>query len=102
MRVSVNTVMEAYADLENMGLIEARPQSGYYVKVPRLEEAVGFRRKPAMDYTAPGNVVLGEVPLQIMRALTNPSLVPLGVGIPNTDLLPADKLSREPHSSINW
>ncbi|BCS55210.1 GntR family transcriptional regulator [Geobacter sp. SVR] len=27
MRVSVNTVMESYAQLENLGLIEARPQS---------------------------------------------------------------------------
>jgi len=94
MRVSINTVMEAYANLENTGLIEARPQSGYYVRVPHLEDAVRSMRKPAMEYTAPGNVVLGETPLQIMRTLTNPSLVPLGGGAPNNEILPADKLSR--------
>src|SRR5438128_4945241 len=30
--VSIATVMQAYRLLENKGLIEARPQSGYYVK----------------------------------------------------------------------
>ena len=33
MQVSVNTVMQAYAHLENVGNVEARPQSGYYVPV---------------------------------------------------------------------
>ncbi len=33
LHVSINTVMEAYAHLENAGLIEARPQSGFYVNV---------------------------------------------------------------------
>ena len=33
LHVSINTVMEAYAHLENAGLIEARPQSGFYVSV---------------------------------------------------------------------
>ena len=31
-RVSVSTVLQAYKQLEDAGLIEARPQSGYYVK----------------------------------------------------------------------
>ncbi|MGH8641384.1 MAG: GntR family transcriptional regulator, partial [Burkholderiales bacterium] len=31
-RVSISTVLQAYAVLENRGLIEARPQSGYYVR----------------------------------------------------------------------
>ena len=30
--VSVTTVLEAYRRLEDEGLIEARPQSGYYVR----------------------------------------------------------------------
>src|SRR5262247_2394020 len=29
-RVSVSTVVQAYAHLESLGLIEARPQSGYF------------------------------------------------------------------------
>src|SRR5512133_1807696 len=37
LRVSINTVMEAYAQLENRRLVEARPQSGYYVSCPLPE-----------------------------------------------------------------
>ena len=33
MQVSINTIMEAYARLENKGMVEARPQSGYYVRM---------------------------------------------------------------------
>src|SRR5690606_24435659 len=33
--VSISTVIQAYTVLENRGLLEARPQSGYYVR-PRL------------------------------------------------------------------
>ena len=32
--VSVATVLQAYQRLEDAGVIEARPQSGYYVKQP--------------------------------------------------------------------
>lgn len=31
-RISVSTVLQAYSLLENRGLIEARPQSGYFVR----------------------------------------------------------------------
>jgi DNA-binding transcriptional MocR family regulator len=94
MRVSVNTVMEAYANLENIGLIEARPQSGYYVSVPHPEPAGRPLLKPSLEYTSPNKVILGETPLQIIQTITNPTLIPLGTGAPNTDLLPADKLNR--------
>lgn len=31
-RVSISTVVQAYIRLESVGVIEARPQSGFYVK----------------------------------------------------------------------
>ena len=36
--VSISTVLQAYTLLENRGLVEARPQSGYYVRA-RLPSA---------------------------------------------------------------
>lgn len=36
-KVSVSTVVQAYVHLENIGLIEARPQSGFYVRQPELK-----------------------------------------------------------------
>jgi DNA-binding transcriptional MocR family regulator len=94
MRVSVNTVMEAYSRLENLEMIEARPQSGYYV-CTKVAEPAGrpASREKAADIV-PNPVTLGDVALDVIRNIANPSLIPLGGGIPNTDLLPVDKLNR--------
>lgn len=94
MRVSINTVMEAYAHLENVGMVEARPQSGYYVRSPLPEPEARPVKRPATEYRAPNNVTLGDIPLQVMRNIANSSLLPLGRGVPNPDLLPIDKLNR--------
>jgi len=94
MRVSVNTVMGAYAHLENVGMIEARPQSGYYVSpfTPEPETRRATENPP--QEVAPNRVTLGDVTLRVMADMSNPSLVPFGTGIPNSDLLPIDKLNR--------
>lgn len=93
MRVSVNTVMEAYGRLENLGVIEARPQSGYYVCTKPAETPRRVDRAKAGEI-APHSVILGDVALEVMRAIANPALVPLGGGIPNSDLSPVAKLNR--------
>ncbi len=94
MRVSINTVMQAYANLENAGMVEARPQSGYYVRSRLLEpEARPASRKTA-EQLAPNPVTLSDITFQVMRNIADLSLVPLGGGTPNPDLLPIDKLNR--------
>jgi DNA-binding transcriptional MocR family regulator len=93
-RVSINTVLQGYGQLEIQGLIEARPQSGYYVCAP-LPEPEGRTARPAPPKpVAASDVIVGERPLQIMRSLADPSLVPLGRATPNPEWLPADKLNR--------
>lgn len=94
MHVSINTVMEAYAHLENVGLIEARPQSGYYVSNRLVAADIKRENKKVVEYIAPNNVTFADVPLQIMRNLYNSSLLPLGGGSPNPQLLPIDKLNK--------
>ncbi len=48
MQVSINTVKEAYNQLEDRRLLEARPQSGYYVRA-RLPE---LPAEPVVDRPA--------------------------------------------------
>ncbi|MDD2336105.1 MAG: PLP-dependent aminotransferase family protein [Geobacteraceae bacterium] len=92
MDVSISTVVKAYYHLENQGLIEARPQSGYYVRhqLSRVlpEPDVG------LSVSAPTHVSVGELVMMVMRDMRNPGLVPLGVATPNPENLPADKLNR--------
>jgi len=91
-RVSVTTVLQAYGLLESQGLIEARPQSGYYVR-SRFSSTV-----PVPDISSPRcdptKVSIHELTLMVMKDLFNPNLVPLGAATPNSSLLPADKLNR--------
>lgn len=92
MDVSISTVVKAYFHLENQGLIEARPQSGYYVRhqLSRvLPEPDG-----GLAVSAPTHVSVGELVMMVMRDMRNPGLVPLGVATPNPENLPADKLNR--------
>lgn len=109
MHVSINTVTGAYLRLENAGLIEARPQSGYYVRSrpPEPPADGGFSR--ADDLTAK-TVEFDKQILRIRRNLARPALVPLGAGSPNPELLPiarlnrimAAQLRRFPHESVSY
>jgi DNA-binding transcriptional MocR family regulator len=94
MRLSINTVMRAYVHLENLGIIEAVPQSGYYVRCRTLEPETNLSKKKVTGDVTPHSVTLGDITFQITGSLSDPSLVPLGRGAPNQDLLPADRLNR--------
>jgi DNA-binding transcriptional MocR family regulator len=90
--VSISTVLQAYLELENRGLIEARPQSGYYVRTPE------FERLPEPETSSPGldpsHVSLHELMMMILRDTLNPDLVQLGAAMPNLELLPTERLNR--------
>jgi DNA-binding transcriptional MocR family regulator len=90
--VSVTTIVEAYLALENRGLIEARPKSGFYVR-PRLREPVlePATTRPAGAATAVG---VGELQARIFDAARNPEVVPFGAAYPGAEVLPVTKLSR--------
>jgi len=90
--VSINTVMQAYAVLEDQRLIEARPQSGYYV----CARAPEIREEPlaGKGVIAPAEVTISDLCQQVIRNMTNEQLLPLGSAIPHPTHLPVDKLSR--------
>jgi DNA-binding transcriptional MocR family regulator len=92
MRVSVNTVKQAYGYLEDRRIIEARPQSGYYVcaRLPALPQEVDLKR-PNLH---PAKADSAELALMIMRDCLNPDLIQFGAAIPNPDLLPVQRLNR--------
>jgi len=94
MGVSLSTVLTAYGVLEDEGLIEARPQSGYYVRI-RLPNAAGT---PVMELPSPAVVPtplsIGSISTMLCGDPRNRDLVPLGAAIPKPELLPVDKLTR--------
>jgi DNA-binding transcriptional MocR family regulator len=91
-QVSISTVLQAYLLLENRGIIEARPQSGYYVRTPDTN------RLPEPDISSPGkdpnSVSLHELMMMILKDTLNPKLIQLGAAMPNLELLPTNRLNR--------
>ena len=90
--VSVATVLQAYMLLEDRGLIEAKPQSGYYVRARFLTQPP----EPAKTETALEAccVTVDELVTRVVRAMRNPDIVPLGAGTPDPNLFPNQKLAR--------
>jgi DNA-binding transcriptional MocR family regulator len=90
--VSISTVLQAYLLLESRGLIEARPQSGYYVRAPEVDQL------PEPGISSPGRdpsrVSLHELMMMVLRDTLNPDLAQLGAAMPNLELLPTERLNR--------
>lgn len=89
--VSISTVIEAYRRLESQGLLEARPQSGYYVRA-RLWRPPA---EPAMSQpkTTPTAVNVSELAMKVLKSSREPGIVQLGVATPHMDFLPTRQLN---------
>lgn len=92
MKVSVSTVMEAYRLLEDQGVVECRPQSGYYV----ISSPADARPEIEVSQPAsrPTKVSISEVVMMVLKNNRDSRLVQLGAAVPNPDLLPVDRLNR--------
>jgi DNA-binding transcriptional MocR family regulator len=88
--VSTNTVLHAFAELEALGLVEARPQSGYYVR-PRASDELPTPTVPMLR--APAVPTLDRLP-GFIRSMRDASVVPLGAASMGTELLPVARLQR--------
>lgn len=93
MQVSINTVKEAYGQLEDRQVLEARPQSGYYVRARLLELPAEPVFNPP-ELKNPAAVNLNDFYQMVMRDHLDPQLLKLGISVPNCELLPVAKLNR--------
>lgn len=94
LRVSISTVSQAYAALQEMGVLRVKPQSGYFVDslgadAPRA----GMPRKTSVR-RRPRRVRFGELYEQIFSIANDPEIVPLGAAVPGMALMPVKGLAR--------
>ena len=91
-RASLSTALQAYRLLEDRGILEARPQSGFYVakgaRVPL--EAPAVSRPPGRATS----VAVSDLVLKLLEYAADPRFVPLGCAIPSAELLAAGRLDR--------
>lgn len=90
-RVSLSTALQTLRSLEDANLIEAKPQSGYFVRrrpAPLGEPATS---KPPR---VPRYVGVSGMVARVREAALNPRLVPLGTASPAAELFPAQRFQR--------
>lgn len=90
-KVSVSTVVQAYVHLENIGLIEARPQSGFYVRRPENSPAPQPRVRPTRSRRPMS--VAQEMLDTCREALSRPDIVPLNGAMTSAALYPNQRLN---------
>ena len=90
--VSVSTVIKAYWLLENRGLLESRPQSGFYVcsKIPSKPQEPVMRDPDAFAATVGVSRYISEVLSQV----SNPANQNLSLTFPDTRLLAVKPIHR--------
>ncbi|HMG90507.1 MAG TPA: PLP-dependent aminotransferase family protein [Chryseolinea sp.] len=90
--ISLSTAFQAYYALESKGLIEARPQSGYYVKYsPRHVLDMPKVCEP-LDDALP--VTVDDMINSVYVDLNSKSLLNFSMATPSIDLLPTAKLNK--------
>lgn len=90
--VSVTTAVQAYLELENRGLIEARPKSGFFVR-PQLRSQL-LEPKPSRPNHSAAAVGVAGLLTRLFDAAAAPGVVPFGAAYPGAENLPVAKLSR--------
>ena len=84
--VSISTVTQAYAWLEDQGWITAKPQSGYFV---RSDTAPDFSNVPPLSQgDEPRDVTKAEFINQMLAQINRPATVNLGAANPHISWLP--------------
>jgi DNA-binding transcriptional MocR family regulator len=90
--ISLSTAFQAYYLLESKGYIEARPQSGYYVKYSP-GNILGLPKKSVIpDEAVP--VSINEMINSVYQDLRSPTIINLSLAAPAASLLPTAKLNK--------
>lgn len=90
--VSIATVLQAYTVLENRGFLEARPQSGYYVR-PR-PPTLSPEPRMARPMAKPAYVGIKDLTTAVIERSADPDFMPFGAACPHHSLFPNEKLAR--------
>src|SRR5260370_9150457 len=89
---SLGTIMQAYARLEDVGLIEARSRSGYYVRArpspPAAEPAMSSPPKVSTE------VNVASLVSDVLETIKHPEMVPWGPRSPRPHPFPNATLNK--------
>lgn len=90
--VSINTVKQAFLELESKSLIESRPKSGYYVsKISKRRFSLpSFSTlKSTFNENDPEDLIV-----KVFNTLNDKEITQFSLGVPSRNLLPVAKLNK--------
>ena len=96
--ISISTAYKAYVELENMGMIEARPKSGYYVKFSASRYTKSPEMMPPLKKVEQVSVV--EMIAMVYRNMSGDSVLSLSRSSPAIGLIPMAKLNKSMMEAI--
>jgi len=96
--ISVSTAYKAYSELEIMGLVEARPKSGYYVKFTPARFSNPPKTKPPQK--KPGQTSVADMIAMVYQNMQEEGVLRLSLAAPPISLIPVAKLSKSMAEAI--
>ena len=90
--LSMSTILQAYYHLEGKGLIESRPQSGYYVRFnpSRFPHKIEKSNPVQMVKTKNVEAIIGDV----YDDFSMPGITRFSLSVPSPEILPLAKLNK--------
>ncbi|HWX56139.1 MAG TPA: PLP-dependent aminotransferase family protein [Verrucomicrobiae bacterium] len=106
--VSISTAMQAYLWLEDRGYLEARPQSGFYVRAPF--SALIPEPQFEATKTQPASLGTNAILAGMMESASDPANIPFAAGSASPELFPNRRLNlilrriirRDPFHSMRY
>jgi len=93
-KLSVSTVVQAMRQLEERGQVEARPQSGFFVRLPSPTQNPRLEPQTSQRLARPVAVDINSRLMEVLAANHRAEMVPLGAALPAAELLPIAPLQR--------
>jgi len=97
--VSIATITQSYVNLEDQGILSAKPQSGFYVNA--LVNQINDIDKPAATQGRARRVRFGDLFEEVFRNANNPRIIPFGTSNPSMEFMPVKSLTRATRSIIS-
>ena len=92
--LSISTVLRAYSQLESQGIIESRPQSGYFVRARQARVPRPAPPAPSQPLVLSSEVDVSRLVLSTLRTIRKEGAVPLGSPYPDPAPFPWPRISQ--------
>ncbi len=94
LKVSISTINQAYLSLEEKGILEARPQSGFYINAD-LNQSIETPKPIISASCQPRKIRFSHLFEEVFNLSNNPEITSFATARPSTELMPTKALMRE-------